>query len=145
MSKKEKRIYNTLNLDSKSLQRGRFWNEIFTIALHFELKFYNVSDFRFKIFTTSQNINRKIFQRVRFGIKCLSTCRIREKNFKFKKSCFGYFYSVKTTYFAFLFFFETQYFEAKFTQLVRFWIEKEYNAWEFELIFLQCVRFWHRV
>ena len=56
-----------------------------------------------------------------------------EKKFAFQISRLGSFYSVKTTYFAILFFFETQYFEAKFTQIVRFWIEKENNAWEFEL------------
>ena len=117
----------------KNLQGVRLRIENVSKAQILTQKFYNALDF-----------DSKFFQCVRFGIKCFSTCRIREKKFKFKKSCFGYFYSVKTTYFAILFFFETQYFGAKFTQLFRFWIEKEYNAWKFKLIFLQCVRFWHR-
>ena len=57
------------------------WN--FYIALHFELKFYNVSDFKLKIFTTCQNIKRKffkkldlelnVFRHVGFGKKCLNS------------------------------------------------------------------------
>ena len=57
------------------------WN--FYIALHFELKFYNVSDFKLKIFTTCQNIKRNflnaldlelnVFRHVGFGKKCLNS------------------------------------------------------------------------
>ena len=67
-------------------------------------------------------------------------------------STFGSFYSVKTTYFAFLCFFEKHDFEIKFYNLsvfnfkhlpcVTFWIEKKYNASAFELEILQRVRFW---
>ena len=73
-------FYNCVTFWIKVLQRVRF------LVKHF----YNVSEYK-----------TKIFQKVRFGIKCLSTCRIWEKMFKFKKSCFGYFYSVKSIFFAF--------------------------------------------
>ena len=77
----------------KNLQHVRFGLKIFAtrqilkwnfyIAFHFELKFYNVSDFKLKIFTTCLNIKRKffnaldlelnVFRHVGFGKKCLNS------------------------------------------------------------------------
>ena len=84
-----------------------------------------------------------------------------ENVFAFKKSRFGSFYSLKTTYLAFFVLFKKHDFALKISLRVRFWIEKKqrvkiwiekntthqilkwkkYNASDFVLTFFRLVRF----
>ena len=53
-------------------------------------------------FQKASDFGLKNIQRIRFWIEKFWTCQVFEKKFASKKSRFGSFYSVKTTYFAFL-------------------------------------------
>ena len=120
--------------------KNQIWEKKFSNLSDFEFNFSNASDFGkkiskrvrvwFKTFKMRQILDWKKYNALEFELKNFDMSGF-EKMFASKKSRFGSFYSVKTTYFAFLLLF--------LESIILNW--KFQYASDFDLEVLQCVRF----
>ena len=111
--------------------------------LDFKLRVLQLVSFQIDKNTTRQILNWKLFDALGFELKVFRLVRFWKK-FAFEESRFGSIYSLRTTYFAFLYFFKKHDIEVKFLQCVMFSIEKKLNALHFQLKFFNRVSFWIR-